>query len=90
VQGIIVTRPRHKDKDVEAAIRHAETRGWTVSQGGGGHAWGRLRCPMNAEECRCGEFCQISISSTPQNPGTHARKLRRLVDSCIYDKIGDV
>jgi hypothetical protein len=45
-------------------------------------AWGRIYCPYNDEECRCGEFCITSVWSTPKNPGNHARALRRVVDNC--------
>lgn len=43
---------------------------------------GRIYCPYNDEECRCGEFCITSVWSTPKNPGNHARALRRVVDNC--------
>ena len=34
-------RPRHPDKDIEAAIAHAEELGWTVKKRiGKTHAWG--------------------------------------------------
>jgi len=39
-------RPRHPDKDIEAAIAHAEELGWTVKKRTGKtHAWGLLLCP---------------------------------------------
>lgn len=74
---------RHPDDDIEAAIRHAEKHGWTCLKARG-HAWGLLRCPWNDRECRCGEFCQQSIWSTPRNPANHARQLRRIVDRCAH------
>ena len=52
--------------DVEEAIRHAEDHGWRIEVGGS-HAWGRMYCPYNDQECRCGEFCITSIWSTPRN-----------------------
>ncbi len=52
------------------------------SEVGGSHAWGRIYCPYNDEECRCGEFCITSVWSTPKNTGNHARALRRVVDNC--------
>lgn len=60
-------RPIHSKKEVEDALRHA---------------WGRIYCPYNDDECRCGEFCITSVWSTPKNPGNHARALRRVVDNC--------
>jgi len=76
-----MTRCPHPDKDVDAALKHAEAHGWYIRRRGG-HAWGRMYCPCNDSECRCGEFCITSIWSTPRNPGHHARALRRVVDNC--------
>ncbi len=76
-----MARPSHPKKEVEEALRHAEGQGWRVEVGGS-HAWGRIYCPYNDEECRCGEFCITSVWSTPKNPGNHARALRRVVDNC--------
>ncbi|QEI09066.1 hypothetical protein FXN63_01855 [Pigmentiphaga aceris] len=81
-----MVRPTHPKKEVEAAIKHAETHGWRV-QIGGSHAWGKLYCPYNDEECRCGEFCIACIWSTPKNPGNHARSIRRVVDNCAAHKL---
>jgi hypothetical protein len=77
-----MTRLPHPKKEVEAAICHAERNGWRVKVGSG-HAWGRMYCPANDRDCRCGAFCITSIASTPRNAGTHARQLRRVVDNCI-------
>ena len=74
-------RARHPKKEVEEAIRHAEANGWRVEMGGS-HAWGRIYCPYNDADCRCGEFCIASVWSTPKNPGNHARQLKRVVDNC--------
>ncbi|MET0255312.1 MAG: hypothetical protein ABW193_05940 [Luteibacter sp.] len=71
----------HPKRDVEAALRHAENAGWRVTVGGS-HAWGKIYCPYNDKDCRCGEFCITSVWSTPKNPGSHARALRRVVDHC--------
>ena len=78
---LLMVRPSHPKKEVEEALRHAEGQGWRVEVGGS-HAWGRIYCPYNDEECRCGEFCITSVWSTPKNPGNHARALRRVVDNC--------
>ncbi len=80
-----MARTRHTDKDVEAALRHAEANGWRVELGGS-HAWGKIYCPYNDDECRCGEFCITSVWSTPKNPGTHAKQIRRVVDNCTMHK----
>lgn len=76
-----MSRKRHTDKDIEAALAHAETEGWRIEPRSG-HAWGRMYCPYNDQECRCGEFCVASIWSTPKNPGNHAKQIRRIVDNC--------
>lgn len=75
-------RSSHPNKEVEAALRYAELHGWTIKVGGA-HAWGKIYCPYNDGECRCGEFCISSVWSTPGNPDGHARALRRVIDKCI-------
>lgn len=72
---------KHPSKAIEQAIAHAESYGWRVEKSRG-HAWGRLFCPHNDAECRCGEFCITSIWSTPKNREAHARQIRRVVDKC--------
>jgi hypothetical protein len=47
---------------------------------------GRMYCPYNDRECRCGEFCITSIWSTPRNAVSHARLLQRVVDNCTTRK----
>jgi len=78
-------RPRHPDKEVERAIRHAEAAGWRCEKRDGkGHSWGILMCPHNDKACRCGEFCRISVWSTPRNGTTHAKQIINRVDGCIH------
>ncbi len=74
---------QHPDKDIRKAIAHAVAKGWTLHKAKG-HAWGILRCPENDAACRCGEFCQISVWSTPRSPTNEARRIRRLVDGCMF------
>lgn len=67
-----MARSPHPKKEVDEALRHAEGQGWRVEVGGS-HAWGRMYCPYNDEECRCGEFCITSIqymehAEEPQQP----------------------
>lgn len=76
-----MARKRHSKKEVEAAIQYAESHGWRIEVGGG-HAWGKLYCPYNDQECRCGEFCIASIASTPRSAANHAKQIRRVVDNC--------
>jgi hypothetical protein len=74
-------RSRHPRKEIEAALRYAEAHGWRIEEGGA-HAWGRMFCPRNSKDCRCGEFCISSIAGTPRSSGNHAKQLRRVVDNC--------
>jgi hypothetical protein len=74
-------RTRHPKKEIEVALRHAESAGWRVEPGGS-HAWGRMYCPYKDSEGRCGEFCITSIWSTPKNLSNHARQLKRVVAKC--------
>lgn len=76
-----MVRAKHPNKDVESAIAHAQAQGWRVDLGGA-HAWGKMYCPYNDEECRCGIHCITSIWSTPKNPGNFAKQLRRVVGNC--------
>jgi hypothetical protein len=71
-------RPRHPNKEIEAAVRYAEGLGWTCTLSTG-HAWGRLRC---AHGQRGG--CQFSVWSTPRNAHNHAAQIRRRVDKCPH------
>ena len=70
---------KHPKLEVNDAIKYAESKGWRI-EAGGSHAWGKMYCPHNSEECRCGEFCITSIWSTPKNAGNHAKQIRRVVD----------
>lgn len=75
-------RPRHTDKEVEDAIQYAETKGWRCDYPRG--HWGRLFC-AHADR----EGCQVGVSGTPKNPGTHARQLKRAIDRCPHEKGND-
>lgn len=79
---------KHPNKEIDAVIRYAKTKGWTVKTAGG-HAWGILKCPRNSTDCRCGLFCRMSIWTTPKNPGNFARRLKKKIDGCIYVTAGD-
>jgi len=83
-----MSRPRHPDKAIESALVYAEVRGWSVKPASG-HAWGRLYCPYNDQTCRCGEFCIVSVWSTPRNADNHARQLLRVVDHCSAGALAD-
>jgi hypothetical protein len=74
-----MARPRHPNKEIEAAVQYAEAHGWTCTLSKRGHAWGRLRCRHHQ---RGG--CQLSVWSTPASPQDHADFLRRNVDRCPH------
>jgi hypothetical protein len=73
-----MARPRHPNKEIEAAIQYAEGRGWRVRVGGS-HAWGFLYCPEHSRD-----GCRLHIWSTPRNPFTHAKELHRDVTNCRH------
>lgn len=71
-------RPRHPDKEIEAAVSGLEALGWRWRKPGkSAHAWGRMLCPLHD---RSG--CQASVWSTPRNPARHARDLTRAGLAC--------
>lgn len=75
-----MVRPRHPNKEIEAAVRYAESKGWTFVRRGS-HAWGILNCPESSREGH-----QFFIHSTPRNPFVHAEKLRRTVNHCTHQE----
>ena len=86
LQGIFDLRTRHPNKDIEAALRTLEAAGWTVqnARGRSAHAWGFALCPANAGNlCRSGQFCRMSVWSTPRNPQLHARGLLSKAAGCV-------
>jgi hypothetical protein len=75
----------HPNKEIAEAIQYAKKNGWKIKEGGA-HAWGKMYCPHNSQECRCGEFCIQSIWSTPKNPQNHAKLIKRVVDHCLFNQ----
>ena len=59
-----MARATHPNRAVEDALRHAEANEWRV-QVGGSHAWGKIYCPYNDEECRCGESVSYTHLTLP-------------------------
>lgn len=83
-----MTRGRHSKKEIEAALAYAEENGWMIEQGGS-HAWGKMYCPQNDKDCKCGTHCVTSINSTPKSPVNHARQIRRVIDNCKHTPTDD-
>lgn len=74
----MATRPRHPNKEIEAAVKYAEAHGWTC-QIASGHAWGQLRCPFGSRE-----GCRTWVYSTPTHREGHAKDIRKNVDRCTH------
>lgn len=73
-------RPKHPNKEIEQAIKYAESKGWRyLASGNSAHAWGRLLCPFKNREGHA-----MSVWSTPKCPENHARQIRRNVDACEH------
>jgi hypothetical protein len=73
-------RAKHPNKEIEAAIQYAESKGWRyIDAGNSSHAWGRLLCHQKERGA-----CRMSIWSTPKVPENHARQIRRNVDKCNH------
>lgn len=71
-----MTRPRHPEKEVEAVVAYAESKGWRWQAGA---HWARMFCPRaNRDGCR------VSVFGTPRDAGDHAKDLRRQVDRCPH------
>ena len=76
-------RPRHPDKDIEAAVRHAEDAGWRWRRGKG-HCWGRLLCPKHDRD-----GCQHSVNGTPAKPHAAAKDIKRAIERCDHGEQND-
>ena len=73
-------RPRHPNKDIEAAVTYAESEGWRyVKAGKSAHVWCRLLCEFSDRE-----GCRVSVNSTPKSPHHHAAKIVKVVDGCTH------
>lgn len=76
-----MVRPRHPNKDIEQAIRYAESRGWRYQpSGSSAHAWGRLLCRLANREGH-----SMNLWSTPKSNENHAKQIMRNEDSCEHE-----
>ncbi|MFK0573316.1 hypothetical protein [Endozoicomonas sp.] len=77
----MTTRKKHPNKEIEEALRYAESKEWRVEKAGkSAHAWGIMSCSLASQEgCK-----RRSIWSTPGNPEGHARQIRNYVDKCFH------
>lgn len=63
----------HTRKEVRRVLEKWVGRGWKIHKDG---HWGKLYCPC---EGRC---TTIPVSGSPQNEGSHARRIDRLAARC--------
>ncbi len=76
----MVKRLKHQNKEIENAIKYAESCGWRYKESGkSAHAWGRIQCSLQDRE-----GCSMSIWSTPRNADMHAKQIRRRVKQCQH------
>lgn len=75
-----MSRPKHSKPPVEAALRYGESLGWTYVRAGSGHTWGIFSCESGPPRGNC----RVSVWSTPKNPDTFAKQLRRTFNNCPH------
>lgn len=77
---------KHTSKEIQKSIKYAMENGWKLKEPGkSAHSWGVLHCSNNDSSCRCGEFCKMSIWSTPKSAVNHAKQIKKHVDKCIHN-----
>lgn len=69
---------KHPKKEVQEALEEICADGWWALETGRSH-WGVLKCGHHEPG-----GCQVWVNGTPQNPGNHANKPRRLAASCPH------
>ena len=75
-----MVRPKHPNKEIERAIKYAESKGWRYYPSGqSAHAWGRLLCLLESREGHA-----MSVWSTPRSTENHARQIKQKVDACEH------
>ena len=80
-----MSRSRHPDKHIEAAIVYAESLGWRVEKSSArAHSWGKLLCPLTTRD-----GCRVLVWSTPRDCENHARHITQKVDQCEHGTIAD-
>jgi hypothetical protein len=69
---------RHPNKDIRKAIEEATGQGWIVevSKGRSARRWGCIRCGSRQ--------CKVTINSTPREPETYAKRIRKAVAKCPH------
>ncbi|MEQ8405548.1 MAG: hypothetical protein RKE49_10655 [Oceanicaulis sp.] len=71
-------RPRHPNKEIEAAVTALERGGWVWAPlGKSAHGWGKMLCPQHDES-----GCIIFVYSTPRSAANHARGILKKAERC--------
>lgn len=71
-------RPRHPNKEIEAAVAEIVESGWVwAALGKSAHGWGKLMCPLHDKG-----GCIIFVYSTPKNAANHAHQIRKKAQKC--------
>jgi hypothetical protein len=73
-------RDKHPKKQVEVALKRAETIGFRVETGRA--HWGVMYCPGRSE----GKCPPFSVNGSPKNPDNEARRIARFVARCPHKK----
>lgn len=66
---------KHPHKEIDAIIRYARTKGWSVTTASG-HAWGILKCPQNSVDCRCGHMLDVCLEY-PEKPRQFCQTIKK-------------
>ena len=75
-----MSRPKHPKKEIEEAVKYAESQGWTFkAPGKSAHVWGTMLCPEKSREGH-----RFGVYSTPKVPAHHAKRLKGAVDECAH------
>jgi hypothetical protein len=72
----VVSKGRHQNGDVAAALDRAKKAGCRVLPDKNGHRWGWVVC------CACG--AQLAVSGTPKNAGNESKKIDRFVRQHVH------
>lgn len=68
---------RHPKKEVQEALERVLAGGWWDLRASG--HWSVLYCNKGERD-----GCRIGVSGTPQDPGTHARRIERIAMKCPH------
>ena len=87
-----MVKKKHNKKDVNAAIREAESSGWVYEASGNNHKVGYLMCSWYAKngkpntDCNNGKHCRQSVYGSPKNQSIAAKVIRKNCGKCNINK----